>query len=88
MVPILSLQVRRSPKLTRDAPSMSLTDGASVKLSHLPYAPLRRKGTDRMNSVLEPRTVMELHLRMYMVDLVVASLLPIEDAYLEPADKV
>jgi len=85
---ILSTGVRRSPKRTRDAPSVDLTDGASIKLSHLTYAPLRRNGTDCWNSVLKPRTVMELHMRKELVGLVVASFLPIDNACLEVADTV
>ena len=85
LVPFFSLGVRRTPKRTRDAPSATLTDGASIKLSHVPYAPSRRNGADRWNSVLKPRTVMELNMRKELVGLVVASFLPIGSACLEVA---
>ena len=85
MCTILSLGVRRSPKATRDAPSVALIDGASIKLSHLSYARSRRNGTDRWNSVLKPRTVMDRHMRKKLVGLVVASFLPIDNACLEVA---
>ena len=60
----LSLRVMRRPQTTRDAPSVTPTDGASIKLTHLQYAPSRRKGTSSCFSLFNRRAVLELHIGM------------------------
>ena len=85
---ILSTGVRRSPKRTRDAPSVDLTDGASIKLSNLPYAHSRRNGTNVSNCVFKPPAMMELHIGKELVESALVSFQSRQDASLEVAEGV